>query len=228
MPGFDPVWATADPIGGWLTRDQGRALWDAAVALPPGARILEIGSHQGRSTVVLASAAKAAGGSVIAVDPFVSGRLFGGAATRTVFEKNLADAGVSDAVRLEAVRSTELRPGWSTPLAMVYIDGKHDYWTVRDDLRWVEHLAPGAPVLVHDSFSSIGVTLGLLAHVLPGRQLRYLGRAGSLARFVVGRPSARDRLRLVAELPWFVRNVAIKIVLRVGRAFGHHSTPDPY
>src|SRR6478672_11462935 len=110
MPGFETAWAAAEPVGGWLTRDQGRALWDAATTLPPGARILEIGSHQGRSTVVLATAAKARGASVIAVDPFVSGRLFGGAATRTIFERNLADAGLADVVQLEAVRSTELRP----------------------------------------------------------------------------------------------------------------------
>lgn len=228
MTGFDAAWSAAEPVGGWLTRDQGRSLWDAARAVGAGGRILEIGSHQGRSTVVLATAAKHAGSTVVAVDPFVSGRMFGGAATRTRFEKNLADAGVSDVVELIAKRSTDIRAGWTEPLAMLYIDGKHDYWTVRDDLRWVQHLAPGAPVLVHDSFSSIGVTLGLLLHVLPGKRLRYLDRTGSLARFAVGPPSARDRLRIAGELPWFGLNVAIKIALRVGRLVGHRHTPDPY
>jgi hypothetical protein len=32
---------------------------------------------------------------------------------------------------------------------------------------------------------------------------------------------------MVAELPWFLRNVLIKIVLRVGRVFGVRR-PDPY
>jgi hypothetical protein len=227
MTGFDAAWTAAHPVGGWLTREQGRTLWGAARAVHPGGRILEIGSHQGRSTIVLATAAKEVGGCVIAVDPFVSGPLFGGAATRTRFEKNLADAGLTDIVRLIAQRSTELRPGWNEPLAMLYIDGKHDYWTVRDDLRWVEHLGAGAPVLVHDAFSSIGVTLGLLLHVLPGRRLRYLGRTGSLARFEVGSPSLADRARFVRELPWFVRNVLIKVALRVSRVFGE-TRPDPY
>jgi hypothetical protein len=228
MSVFEDAWAAGDPIGGWLTRDQGLALWTAARTVPGGERILEIGSHQGRSTIVLASAAQERGASVIAVDPFIEGRLFGGASTRTRFETNLAEAGVADTVRLVAERSTDIRPAWDEPLAMLYIDGKHDYWTVRDDLRWVEHLAPGAPVLVHDSFSSIGVTLGLLIHVLPGRRLRYLGRAGSMARFQVGAPSAYDRLRLIGQLPWFVRNVLIKIALRVARLVGHDGTPDPY
>jgi predicted O-methyltransferase YrrM len=225
---FEAVWARADTVGGWLTRDQGRALWAAALQVPAGGTILEIGSHQGRSTVVLAAAAAARGARVVAVDPFVSGAMFGGAATRDRFEANLATAGLRDVVRLIAERSTAIRPGWGEPLDLLYIDGKHDYWTVRDDLRWTDHLPPGAPVLVHDAYSSIGVTVGLLAHVLPGATLRYLGRTGSLARFDIGAPSAADRWRIVRELPWFVRNVAIKVVLRVARMAGYRGTPDPY
>jgi len=58
--------------------------------------------------------------------------------------------------------------------------------------------------------------------------LRYLGRTASLARFEVGRPALAHRLRMVRELPWWLRNVAVKVVLRIGRLFGHHTTPDPY
>jgi Methyltransferase domain len=228
MPRFEDAWAAAAPIGGWLTQAQGHELWDAAQQVGSGARILEIGSHQGRSTIILATAAKHRGATVIAVDPFVSGRMFGGAATRTRFEKNLSDASVSDVVRLVPRPSTAIRPQWDEPIAMLYIDGKHDYRTVRDDLRWIEHLPAGAAVLVHDSFSSIGVTLGLLIHVLPGRALRYIGRTGSLARFEVAAPSAAHRWRMARELPWFLRNVVIKIVLRAARLTGYRGTPDPY
>jgi hypothetical protein len=228
VPEFEAIWAVADRIGGWMTRDQGRALWDAALRVPPGGQILEIGSHQGRSTVVLATAARSVGARVVAVDPFIAGAMFGGAATGDRFRANIDAAGVDDVVRLITQKSTALRPGWTEPIAMIYIDGKHDYWTVRDDLRWVEHLPAGAPVLVHDSFSSIGVTLGLYVHVLPGRRLRYLGRAGSLARFEVGPVTWRDRLRMIAEVPWFLRNVVIKIGLRAARLVGYRSTPDPY
>jgi len=44
----------------------------------------------------------------------------------------------------------------------------------------------------------------------------------------VGRPSGADRLRIVRELPWFLRNVVIKIGLRLARVVGYHGTPDPY
>ena len=227
-PDFATAWARADAVGGWLTRDQGQALWAAASGVTAGGRILEIGSHQGRSTIVLASAAGPKGVEVVAVDPFLAGGMFGGPGTRDRFTANVAAAGVAGAVRLVVDRSTRLRPTWREPLDMLFVDGKHDYWTVRDDLRWARHLPVGAPVLVHDAFSSIGVTLGLLLHVLPGRELRYLGRTGSLARFETGRPSTGDRLRMLAELPWFVRNVAIKIALRAGRVVGSRGTPDPF
>jgi predicted O-methyltransferase YrrM len=224
---FAAAWAVADQIPGWLTAEQGRELWDAAGGVPAGGTIVEIGSHRGRSTTVLASAAAATGATVIAIDPFVDGRLFGGAATRREFETNIGDAGLADVVDLRVARSAALRRSWDRRLDLVYVDGKHDYWTTSDDLRWAEHLPIGAPLLMHDTFSSIGVTAAVLVRVLPGRSLRYVRRAGSLAVFERGAPSLRDRVRIVRELPWFLRNVVVKIGLRVLRAFGHRR-PDPY
>jgi predicted O-methyltransferase YrrM len=227
-PDFAQAWSRAGEIPGWLTRAQGEQLWRAARDLLAGGVIVEIGSHQGRSTVILAAAAQRDDAGVVAIDPFVDGRMFGGSATRRKFEANIAAARLGDVVRLIAEPSTAIRPGWDEPISLLYIDGKHDYWTVSDDLRWTEHVVAGGHVLVHDAFSSIGVTLGLARHVLPGRSLRYVGRTGSLARFEACRPHKRDRVRMLGELPWWLHNVAIKIVLRVGRLFGHHTTPDPY
>lgn len=230
---FDDAWAVADDIKGWLTQEQGRLLWDEAGRLAPSSTFVEIGSHQGRSTVVLAKALAPAGSTVVAIDPFVDGRLFGGRATRDLFEANLERAGATDSVTLLPEYSTRARPGWSTAFEGLYIDGKHDYWTLSDDLRWAEHLPAGAPVLVHDCYSSIGVTLGVLAHVLPSRRLRYERRAGSLALFRVGEPGLADRLRILAQLPWWLRNVGLKVLLRlrlrpVARLLGHDSPYDPY
>ena len=111
-------------------------LWDEAAALGPRSTIVEIGSHQGRSTVVLAAAVAGSGSTVVAVDPFVDGRLFGGLATRDLFEANLDRAGVADTVTLLPEYSTRARPGWTASIDGLYIDGKHDYWTLSDDLRW--------------------------------------------------------------------------------------------
>jgi precorrin-6B methylase 2 len=232
-PTFGACWAMADAIPGWLTRAQARLLWDAVLRLRPGSEVVEIGSHQGRSTVVLAAAAGCVSARVTAIDPFVEGRLFGGPGTRELFLANVRATGVGERVRLIVDHSTRVRPTWREPIDLLYIDGKHDYWTVRDDLRWARHLPPGAEVLIHDAFSSVGVTLGLLAHVLPGWRLAYVDRAGSLARFAVGRPNVRDRLRFVGQLPWFTRNVVVKLLLRLRlfplvRLLGHRGRVDPY
>ena len=224
---FDETWPVADEVPGWLTRAQAERLWDAAGTASSGAVLVEIGSHQGRSTVVLGHRAQQRGARVIAIDPFIDGVLFGGAATRGRFEQNVRGAGLDGTVELRAQRSTDLRPAWTQPLALVYVDGKHDYWTAGDDLRWAVHLPDGAPLLVHDAFSSIGVTLAVLRHVLGSSRLRYVGRTGSLAEFRVGRPTAPDRARILGQLPWFTRNVVIKIGFRLLRLFGVRRT-DPF
>ncbi|MDZ5661902.1 class I SAM-dependent methyltransferase [Nocardioides sp. S-58] len=232
--GFEATWDVASAIPGWLTEDQARLLFDTAQELPERPLIVEIGSHQGKSTVVLATAARALQGRVVAVDPFVEGRLFGGVTTRTKFERNVAETGLADTVELVADYSTRARPGWTRGIDYLYIDGKHDYWTLTDDLKWAAHLPVGAPILVHDCYSSIGVTLGVLAHVLPSRRLRYERRAGSMALFRVGAPSVADRWRILQEVPWWLRNVAVKVLLRLRlrplarRLFGHESPYDPY
>ncbi|MDT0201311.1 class I SAM-dependent methyltransferase [Nocardioides sp. AE5] len=230
---FDRVWEAADGIPGWLKPGQARILWDEAVSLPAGATVLEIGSHQGRSTVVLGEALRPTGGTVIAVDPFVEGRLFGGTPTRDKFEANIAANDLGGVVELVADYSTALRPTWTRGFDMLYIDGKHDYWTLSDDLHWSVHLPEGGAIVIHDCYSSIGVTLGILRHVLFSDRIVYERRSDSQALFRIGRPTRRDRLRILAEVPWWLRNVAIKVLLRlrlrpIARLVGHDSPYDPY
>ena len=143
-PTFEGAWRCAEEIPGWLTRDQARLLYDEATAAGAGATLLEIGSHQGRSTVVLGTVAQQQRGQVIAVDPFVDGRLFGGPSTKQKFERHVRDAGVGSVVELVEDYSTRARGSWSRDFDFLYIDGKHDYWTLSDDLRWVVHLPAGA------------------------------------------------------------------------------------
>ena len=233
-PQFPSAWEFASGIPGWLTEAQAQLLWETAENLPEKALLVEIGSHQGRSTIVLASAARRVGGRVVAVDPFVDGRLFGGSSTRELFEHNVASAGLTDAVELRSEYSTRALPGWTQRIDFLYIDGKHDYWTLSNDLGWARHMPTGSPVLIHDCFSSIGVTLGILVHVLPSRTLTYERRVGSLALFRVSAPTLADRLRIVREIPWWLRNVVIKVLLRLkqrriaARLFGHRGPYDPY
>jgi Methyltransferase domain len=229
---FDDVWTLAESVPGWLTKDQARRLWDEAAALPQGSAVVEIGSHKGRSTTILGEAMRHRG-RVYAIDPFVEGRLFGGEGTRTTFRKTLARAELEDVVEHIDDYSTHARVAWRRSFDLLYVDGKHDYWTCTDDLKWSRRLDEGSAVLVHDAYSSIGVTVSILATVLPSRSLAYESRVGSLATFRRRRPNGADRLRVLAEVPWWMRNVVIKVLLRLrlrrlARALGHTGPYDPY
>src|SRR5689334_10869925 len=65
---FTEVFSAISDVQGWMTREQAERLWAAASRLAAPARIVEIGSYQGRSAIVLASAAQP-GIEIIAIDP---------------------------------------------------------------------------------------------------------------------------------------------------------------
>ena len=94
-------------------------------------------------------------------------------------------------------------------------------------------------MLVHDAFSSVGVTLALLRTVVFSADWRYLGRERSLGEWQRVRPpgAAGERARGVAaqlfSLSWFARNLAVKALILGGRpglarALGHRDGPWPY
>lgn len=228
------IWRVASSFPGWLTDDQARMLWDEALQVPDGGRVVEIGSHQGKSTAVLAGALRPTSVTLTAVDPHEKDFGPGHVVARRGFESNLDQLGLRHEVELVEEFSHELLPSWSSRIDLLYIDGAHDYRSVVRDLRWVRWVRPGGTVLVHDAFSSVGVTAAFLTHVVGGRQLRYIDRAQSMARFRVETPTPGDRARMLAELPWFARNVTIKVAMvcrldRVARRMGHTQGPDfPY
>ena len=106
------------------------------------------------------------------------------------------------------------------PLSLLYVDGAHRFGPARADLAgWGGRVRPGGTMLVHDSFSSIGVTLALLRDVRRAGDWRYVGRTGSLAEYErrVLRRGRAELARHLAQLPWFARNVAIKVLVVAGR-----------
>jgi predicted O-methyltransferase YrrM len=231
---FEMVWLRCAEVPGWLTYAQALELWSAAREMNPDATIVEIGSHQGRSTIALGSGALVTRATVVAIDPFLEGRLFGGQPTRTLFEQNISQAELDHVVHLVPDFSERVLATWTSPVDLLYIDGKHDYWSCGKDIAWIRHMRPGSPVFIHDAFSSVGVTSRLLRETFRRRpRLRYRRRSGSLATFVVGRPTVSERIAVARQLPWFTRNLFFKILLRLrlrglARALGHDSPHDPY
>ncbi len=232
-PQWEQLWRRIDTIPGWLTRAQAAVLHHAARELGPGATILEIGAHRGRSTTALAAARDDV--TVVTIDPFITTRLLPGPSVAQELGRTLARFEVADRVTVIQATSRAARSRWADLVDLLWIDGKHDVWTVTDDLRWVAFVRSGGPVYVHDAYSSVGVTLALIANqVSPGSTLRYVGRTGSLAHFVKAPPTRTSRQAFVISLPWWARNIAIKALLRLRlrrtahRVFGHTDRFDPY
>jgi predicted O-methyltransferase YrrM len=228
-------------VDGWLTPDQARRLYAAAATCPSGGTIVEIGSFRGRSTIVLASAA-VDGVEVVAIDPHAGtdrgpGEIRGheeqACTDRARFDANLAAAGVAGKVRHVTAFSDAAHPQVEGRVDVLFVDGAHRYRPARADLRdWGGRVADGGSLLVHDAFSSVGVTLAILRELLLGRRFRYVGRARSLAEYradLDGPARRRNAARQLGQLPWFVRNVALKVVLTLGfgKLLGRLGRPVP-
>jgi hypothetical protein len=209
-------------VEGWLTDDQAARL-AAAGARAAGGTVVEIGSFRGKSTIVLARAA----GSVVAIDPHagsdrgpqeIAADLARGDEDHSAFVANVAAAGVADRVRHVRAMSAEALGAVDGPLALLYVDGAHRFGPARDDIvRWGARVAPGGTMLVHDAFSSIGVTGALLLECALRGSWRYRGRTGTLAEYERARPPRlSNAARQLAELPWFARNVLFKVLVTVG------------
>ena len=246
-PSFDDVVADVADVQGWMTPDQARMLWDAARALRAGQRVVEIGSYQGRSTVVLARAATD-GVTVVAIDPHagtdrgpqeITGKETEAEQDSRIFQENLEGAGVRAKVTYLRRWSQEALAEVDGTVDLLYIDGAHRYGPAKLDIdAWGARVAPGGTLLIHDSFSSIGVTGAILMSLTFSPGWRYVGRAQSMTRYRRDDLGLADRAssigRQLAQLPWFARNVVFKALItlklkRVAVALGADPTQDwPY
>jgi predicted O-methyltransferase YrrM len=245
-PALDDALRAMRAIEGWLTDEQAEVLFDAARTIRPGARVVEIGSHYGRSTVVLALGAPERV-EIVAIDPFLRPERAPGDERSDEevgqddlarFESNLEAAGVRDRVRHLRLLSHEAAEVETGPVDLLFVDGDHSFTGARFDIAvWGDRLRPGGLLLVHDAFSSVGVTLAQIVTLWAGRRFRYLSRVRSLAVFRREDLSREARvvnaLRQTAPLPWFARNIAVKVALRAGatpvaRLLRHDGTDDPF
>jgi len=246
-PTLPEVMARVRDVDGWMTPGQAATLYDAAFGCPPGGRIVEIGSFRGRSTIVLASAATN-DVDVFAIDPHagndrgpqeIDGFEDAAAGDHEVFEQNLAAAGVADRVRHIRRFSDAAHAEIDGEVDVLYIDGAHRYRPARADIvSWGRRVGDGGVMLIHDSFSSIGVTLAILRDLVAGGRFRYVGRSRSMTIYRADlQPGIRARAgnagRQLAQLPWFVKNVALKVALTLGLGrvlvrFGRDAPEWPY
>ena len=225
---FDSALAAIGGVEGWLSEGQARRLWQAARRVRAPARIVEIGSFRGRSTIVLRLAAEA-GVEVVAIDPHGGGDrgpqeitpdAARGDEDHQSFHANLDRAGVDHDVRHVRRMSGDALGEIDAPIDVLYVDGAHRYGPARADIEaWGSRVPLGGTMLVHDAYNAIGVMLAQIRLLFFSPGWRYVGRTRSLAEYrrekLGGRARVRNVLRQAVDLPYFVRNGLIKVALVV-------------
>jgi MMP 1-O-methyltransferase len=161
--------AAAEAAPGFMPAEEGRALYEAALAVDVPGPLLEIGSWMGKSALYLAAAARQTGRQVVTIDhhrgseehqpgweyhdPTLVDPTVGLVDTLPWFRRTIADAGAEDVVVAVVGRSEVVAGLWSTPLALLFLDGSHTEESARRDQdAWVGKLAPGGTLAIHDVF----------------------------------------------------------------------------
>lgn len=165
------VLAAFEAAKGFMPVDEGLALYAAAVeAAGLGLPLLEVGTYCGRSTILLAAAARDAGTVAVTVDHHRGSEEqqpgweyhdtglvdpeVGRMDTLPVFRRTLYAAGLEDHVIAVVGRSPQVARVWGRPLGLVFVDGGHtDEHATADYEGWTPHLAPGGLLLIHDVFA---------------------------------------------------------------------------
>jgi predicted O-methyltransferase YrrM len=218
--------ASVAGVDGWLSDDQARRLWDRAAELPQPSSVVEIGSFHGRSTIVLALAAPPRT-TVYAIDPHAGGdrgpreiepNAEAGEGDTIEFHANIGAAGVADRVKHIRLPSQEALDQVTGGIDLLYVDGAHRYNPARDDIaRWGRRVNVAGVMLIHDGFSSVGVTLAVMRLLVASREFEYVGRSRSLLEYrrreLSGREWVANGARQLGELGWFARNLAIKVAI---------------
>jgi predicted O-methyltransferase YrrM len=236
---FDQTLIAVRDVPGWLHDEQARRLWEAARDLIDGAQIVEIGSYHGRSTITLAQAASGRV-AVVAIDPHAGndrgpgeweGSPEDGRRDHIAFERNLRDHGVDRRVRHVCKTSSSAHVDVEGEIDLLYVDGSHRYRNALADLRdWGSRVRSGGTMFVHDAYGSVFVTAAIYRSIALASNWRYVGRERSLAEYrrepVRGSARIMNVLRQLAALPWFARNLAVKLLCavrleRLAAVFGH-------
>jgi MMP 1-O-methyltransferase len=143
-------------IDGFLTDREGWLLFQLAKRCRNGV-IVEIGSWQGRSTVWLGLGTQASRRlKVYAIDPHVGSEESrrGGRRVETFekFKKNIDRAGLIDTIVPIVEMAENARKDFNRPISLLFIDGAHDYESVKKDYElWAPLVVEGGHIVFHDT-----------------------------------------------------------------------------
>ncbi|MEV0484501.1 class I SAM-dependent methyltransferase [Streptomyces sp. NPDC050508] len=164
------ILAAFEGAKGFMPVDEGLALYAAAVeAGGLGLPLLEVGTYCGRSTILLADAAREAGVTALTLDhhrgseeqqpgwdyhdPETVDPEIGLMDTLLTFRRALHRAGLEEHVVALVGRSPQISRIWGTPLGLVFVDGGHTDEHANGDYEgWAPHVAEGGLLVIHDVF----------------------------------------------------------------------------
>ena len=153
---------------GFMPSDEGRALYQAACQARSGTW-LEVGTYQGKSTILLAAAARQVGQTQVVTldhhhgseenqpgwewhDPSLVNPESGLLDTLPAFRRTW-DRHLSDVVSAVVATTVQTAAWWRTPLELLFLDGNHvEEMAQHDYAAFAQHVVPGGLLLVHDVF----------------------------------------------------------------------------
>lgn len=152
-----PAWMTsyAQHIFGiptHMTVRERLMLMQAALELPEGFTVVEVGSYLGASTAFLGAAAVQRGGTVHAVDTWMNDAMGAEGSWDTWNEFRANTELFADYIVAHRGTSADVQSEiGEVPCDMLFIDGDHSYDAVITDLRtWLPSLKPGGVLAMHD------------------------------------------------------------------------------
>lgn len=146
-------------IRGLISNAVGERLYDLARAVPAEQAIIEIGAYMGKSTCYLGEGSRDGNRAPVhTVDLWdTEGNVGGrhGYDDPAVFESwmaNVAQQQLHSLVASHKMAGVEYAKRYrGRPVGLLFIDGDHEYESVRADYEaWTSHLAPGATVVFDD------------------------------------------------------------------------------
>lgn len=164
------ILAAFEAAKGFMPVGEGLALYAAAAeAGALGLPLLEVGTYCGRSTVLLADAARRAGTVAVTVDhhrgseeqqpgwdyhdPETVDAEVGLMDTLPAFRRTLHRAGLEEHVVAVVGRSPQVAKVWGGKVGLVFIDGGHtDEHATNDYEGWAPRVADGGLLVIHDVF----------------------------------------------------------------------------
>ena len=173
-------------VEGFLTNKDGSLLFNLSKKVKGSGVIVEIGSWKGKSTIWLAKGSKKGNGiKVYAVDHHMGSpehkSSLGELWTFEEFKANIDRADVVDIVIPIVETSADASRDFDDPIELLFIDGAHDYHSVKSDYdEWSHKVVDGGIIAFHDS-EFHGVSDFLWKLINKEKNINFIDFGGSIA-----------------------------------------------